>query len=241
MSPEQARGQAGRQAHRHLGVRLRALRDADRARRVCGRDGLGHDREDSRARARLVGAARRRRRAPIRRLLLRCLAKDPKQRLRDIGDVRIEIDAIDEVLPGTSRRAGRPPAAAASRTAGCHGSRSSRSPRLSASWEAHASDGRAGRIRWRTPGSRPSRIGTARKAAPRSRPTEGSWRLSPTVMVSSTLAEPGGHRAFQKPHARTSRRSVPRHRPAELRLLGRRRGDLVRHLGNPATQRCSCR
>ena len=35
--------------------------------------------------------------APIRRLLLRCLAKDPKQRLRDIGDVRIEIDAIDEV------------------------------------------------------------------------------------------------------------------------------------------------
>ena len=39
--------------------------------------------------------------AAIRRILLRCLAKDPKQRLRDIGDVRIEIDAIDEVLPGT--------------------------------------------------------------------------------------------------------------------------------------------
>jgi eukaryotic-like serine/threonine-protein kinase len=38
--------------------------------------------------------------ASVRRLLLRCLAKDPKQRLRDIGDVRIEIDAIDEVLPG---------------------------------------------------------------------------------------------------------------------------------------------
>ena len=31
--------------------------------------------------------------ASIRRLLLRCLAKDPKKRLRDIGDVRIEIDA----------------------------------------------------------------------------------------------------------------------------------------------------
>ena len=40
--------------------------------------------------------------ASIRRLLLRCLAKDPKQRLRDIGDVRIEIDAIDEVLPGAT-------------------------------------------------------------------------------------------------------------------------------------------
>ena len=35
---------------------------------------------------------------PLRRLLLRCLAKDPKKRLRDIGDVRIEIDAMDEAL-----------------------------------------------------------------------------------------------------------------------------------------------
>ena len=38
----------------------------------------------------------------IRRLLLRALAKDRKRRLRDIGDVRIEIDAIDEVLPGAT-------------------------------------------------------------------------------------------------------------------------------------------
>ena len=38
--------------------------------------------------------------ASIRRVLRRCLAKDPKQRLRDIGDVRIELDAIDDVLPG---------------------------------------------------------------------------------------------------------------------------------------------
>jgi Tol biopolymer transport system component len=35
--------------------------------------------------------------ALIRRLLLRCLTKDPKQRLRDMGDVRIEIDAVDEI------------------------------------------------------------------------------------------------------------------------------------------------
>ena len=40
--------------------------------------------------------------AVIRRLLHRCLVKDPKQRLRDIGDIRIEIDAIDEPLPGIS-------------------------------------------------------------------------------------------------------------------------------------------
>ena len=39
-------------------------------------------------------------REPIRRLLLRCLAKDPKKRLRDIGDSRIELEAIDEALPG---------------------------------------------------------------------------------------------------------------------------------------------
>jgi serine/threonine protein kinase len=37
--------------------------------------------------------------ASLCRLLFRCLAKDPKQRLRDIGDVRIEIDAIDEIPP----------------------------------------------------------------------------------------------------------------------------------------------
>jgi serine/threonine-protein kinase len=38
----------------------------------------------------------------IRRLLLRCLTKDPKQRQRDIGDVRIELSAIDETLPAVS-------------------------------------------------------------------------------------------------------------------------------------------
>ena len=54
--------------------------------------------------------------AAIRRLLLRCLAKDPKQRLRDIGDVRIEIDAIDEVLPGVSDVTMAPPAPAKTRT-----------------------------------------------------------------------------------------------------------------------------
>ena len=40
--------------------------------------------------------------APIRRLLIRCLTKDPKKRLRDIGDVRIELDTLDEVLPGAA-------------------------------------------------------------------------------------------------------------------------------------------
>jgi Tol biopolymer transport system component len=37
---------------------------------------------------------------PIRRLLFRCLAKNSKQRLRDVGDVRLEIDAVNDVVPG---------------------------------------------------------------------------------------------------------------------------------------------
>ena len=40
--------------------------------------------------------------ASIRRILLRCLAKDPKRRLRDIGDVAIEIDANDQTFTGVA-------------------------------------------------------------------------------------------------------------------------------------------
>jgi eukaryotic-like serine/threonine-protein kinase len=52
----------------------------------------------------------------VRRLLLRCLAKDAKQRLRDIGDVRIELDASGDVQPDTSEAAVAPPVAARRRT-----------------------------------------------------------------------------------------------------------------------------
>ena len=45
---------------------------------------------------------------PVRRLLLRCLTKDLSHRMRDIGDVRIEIDAIGEVLPGVSEVSAAP-------------------------------------------------------------------------------------------------------------------------------------
>jgi Tol biopolymer transport system component len=47
--------------------------------------------------------------ASIRRLLLRCLAKDPRKRLRDIGDARLEIDATDEEVPGGSETSARTP------------------------------------------------------------------------------------------------------------------------------------
>ena len=58
MSPEQAQGTAGRQAQRHLGVRLRAVRDADRAARVRGRGRVATRwRAVLQARAGLDGAA----------------------------------------------------------------------------------------------------------------------------------------------------------------------------------------
>jgi eukaryotic-like serine/threonine-protein kinase len=50
--------------------------------------------------------------SPVRRLLRRCLAKDPKQRLRDIGDVRIEMDGVDEGLLGVPDVTAAPPAPA---------------------------------------------------------------------------------------------------------------------------------
>jgi serine/threonine protein kinase/Tol biopolymer transport system component len=37
--------------------------------------------------------------AAVRRLMARCLVKEPKQRLRDIGDISIDIEAIDENPP----------------------------------------------------------------------------------------------------------------------------------------------
>jgi Tol biopolymer transport system component len=43
--------------------------------------------------------------AAIRRLLVRCLTKDSRNRLRDMGDVRIEIDGAGELLPGSSAAA----------------------------------------------------------------------------------------------------------------------------------------
>jgi len=42
---------------------------------------------------------------PVRRLLFRCLIKDPRYRIRDIGDVRMDLDAIDDRLPGAAAAA----------------------------------------------------------------------------------------------------------------------------------------
>jgi len=43
--------------------------------------------------------------APVRRLIERCLEKDPKKRLRDIGDAWLELDSPGEFVtaPGPAR------------------------------------------------------------------------------------------------------------------------------------------
>jgi eukaryotic-like serine/threonine-protein kinase len=51
---------------------------------------------------------------PVRRLLVRCLDKDPKRRLRDIGDARLE---LDEALVSPSPSAERPSGVVTRRTA----------------------------------------------------------------------------------------------------------------------------
>ena len=99
MSPEQARGRH-RQAHRHLGVRLRALRDATGAPVFSGESttdilaAILEREPDWRALPAETTPA-------LRRLLRRCLDKDPRRRLRDIGDIALE--QPEEVDRATAR------------------------------------------------------------------------------------------------------------------------------------------
>ena len=77
MSPEQARGAAGGQAHRHLGVRLRALRVANRARRALLAVTIHETRWQRSSNVSRTGAPCRPDSPPgLRRLLKRSLEKD---------------------------------------------------------------------------------------------------------------------------------------------------------------------
>ena len=91
MCPGAGARQAGRQADRRLGVRLRALRDADRQAALRRGDRLRHARGGPETGdPDWSGAAAA---TPLRRvgvLLRRCLERDPKQRLHDIGDARLD-------------------------------------------------------------------------------------------------------------------------------------------------------
>ena len=100
--------QGGRQAHRHLGVRLRALRDAHRPPRVSAArrstDTIAKilEREPDWSRA-AGGDARRGPRGSC----ARCLEKDPKRRLRDIGDARVELEEATPRRPMAAAGAAR--------------------------------------------------------------------------------------------------------------------------------------
>ena len=79
--PRAGARQAGGQARGHLGLRLRALRDAHRQAALRGRHGLGHDCERADEGTGLESDARAN--APFTPELSR---RDPRRRLRDIGD-----------------------------------------------------------------------------------------------------------------------------------------------------------
>ena len=96
MSPEQAQGPDRRQAQRHLGVWRRALRDAHGQAGLRGRGRLRHARGGADEGAGLDRAAVRRCRLAVVTVLRRCLQKDRKQRVRDIGDVSLALEGAFE-------------------------------------------------------------------------------------------------------------------------------------------------
>ena len=101
--PEQARGQGGRQARGYLGVWLRALRDADgQAERLkattCQTCSRRCWRESPTGRCCLAELS-----PVLGTVLRRCLHKDRKQRIRDIGDVSLALTGAFDTTAETAQ------------------------------------------------------------------------------------------------------------------------------------------
>ena len=89
MSPEQARGRPS-SAYRHLGVWLRALRDAHRPPRLRRRNDDRRRSRTSSIASRIGRCCRRRRRQRCGDSSKRVLVKDARRRLRSISDARMQ-------------------------------------------------------------------------------------------------------------------------------------------------------
>ena len=108
--PRAGAREAGRQAQRHLGVRMRALRNAHREAGVRGRAksrtrSPAFSKSDPDWNALPADNA-----ATIRRVLRRCLEKDPRRRFHDIADVRLDLEEPRSVdapaaMPSVASRA----------------------------------------------------------------------------------------------------------------------------------------
>ena len=84
-----------------MGVRLRALRDADRQAGLRGRDGQRHAGSDPHEEPDWA-ALPAQTPAKIKRSLRKCLRRDAKQRLHDIADARLELEELS--APGAAAR-----------------------------------------------------------------------------------------------------------------------------------------
>ena len=193
---------AGGQAHRHLGVRLRPVRDADRPRRLRRRDGSDSiakilEREPD------WSALPADTPASIRRCCAAVSRRIRRQRLRDIADSRIDIDA-----PADGLRAGGDDTRAAPAVAALAGGDRARRPR--GGWHvASQAPGRRGSGRGRS--GEPVRqrdvlashelAGHGRACRDRARRTVRRLPRRPGG-AARRLGEPAGLRAVRQPHYR---------------------------------------
>ena len=152
-----------------------------------------HARRRAQDRDRLRPAARRRRRGAMRRLLRRCLERNPKNRLHDIADARI---VLDDVARGRGRRGGRlrQPAVPA---------RPRRAAGSASPWALAALGLLAGLLA--RPGSSAAR--RRRRPAPTTRFTESSPARPGSHRRRSARSRPDGRRSSSRCSSRRRRRS----------------------------------